>query len=125
MLLRDKKNNKNFSVLKYHLFQKNCFPSPAFALCDAHFEDAKHYFLYCPSFAALRKKLFASVAQLLGNRWHCASDKKNIDWFLNGTSHADFETNVRFFSMSKRLFPCPTVSVNFYLFVYVLFDRHV
>ena len=51
-------------------------------------------FLYCPSFAALREKLFASAAQLLGNRWHSASDNKTIDWFLNGISHDDFDTNV-------------------------------
>ena len=81
----------SFSALKYHLFQKRC------ALCDAPVEDAKHYFLYCPSFAALREKLFASASQLLGNRWHCASDKKKIDWLLNCISHTDFETNVRLF----------------------------
>ena len=28
----------------------------------------------------MREKLFASAA--LGNRWHCASDKKKVDWFL-------------------------------------------
>ena len=58
----------NFSVLNYHLFQKNCCPSPACALCDASIEDVKHYFLYCLCFAALRDKLFTSAAQLLGNR---------------------------------------------------------
>ena len=65
------------SALNYHLFQKNCCPSPACVLCDASIEDAKHYFLYCPSFAALRENpLLTSAVQLLGNRWHCASDKK-------------------------------------------------
>ena len=34
-----------------------------------------------PSFADLREKLFVSDSQLLGNRWHCASDRK-IDWYL-------------------------------------------
>ena len=53
----------------------------ACALCDASFEDVKHYFLYYPSFAALREKMFTSAAQLLGNRRHCASDKKKIVWF--------------------------------------------
>ena len=61
--------------------------------------DAKHYFLYCPSFAALRETLFTSAAQLLGNRWHCASDKKKIDWLLNGISTADFQINVRLFQL--------------------------
>ena len=45
----------------------------------------------CPSFAALCEKLFTSAAQLLGNRWHGASDKKKIDWLLNGISTADFQ----------------------------------
>ena len=99
----------NFSALNYHLFQKNCCSSPACALCDASIEDVKPYFLYCPCFAALRDKLFTSAAQLLGNRWHCASDKKKMDWFLYGMSSVDFQINVRLFqlvqsfiSLSKR-----------------------
>ena len=48
----------------------------------------------CPSFAALCEKLFTSAAQLLGNRWHGASDKKKIDWLLNGISTADFQIKV-------------------------------
>ena len=35
----------NFSALNYHLFRKNCCPSPACALWDASIEDVKHYFL--------------------------------------------------------------------------------
>ena len=52
----------NFSALKYHLFQKNCclsFACPLHISCNAPVEDPKHYFLCCPSFAALREKLFA------------------------------------------------------------------
>ena len=77
--------------------QKNCCPSPACALCDASIEDAKHYFLYCPSFAALREKLLTSAVQLLGSRWYCASDNKKIDWLLKRISTADFQINVRLF----------------------------
>ena len=66
---------------------------PACALCDASIEDMKRYFLYCPSFAAMREKLFTSAAQLLENRWHCASDKKKIDWLLNDISTADLISN--------------------------------
>ena len=36
-----------------------------------------------------------------------------------------FKLMLGFFSLSNRLFPCPTVSVNFHFYVYVLFDRHV
>ena len=72
----------------------------------------KHYFLYCPSFAALSEKLFTSAAQLLGNRWHCASDKKNIDWLLNGISTADFQLKLSCFSLSSRLFCYQIASVS-------------
>ena len=87
----------NFRSLRYNLFQKNCCSSPACALCDASIEDMKRYFLYCSSFAALpmREKLFTSAAQLLENRWHCASDKKKIDWLLNDISIADLISNQR------------------------------
>ena len=39
--------------------------------------------------------------QLLGNSWHCASDKKKIDWLSNGisTTAADFQINVRLFQL--------------------------
>ena len=83
----------NFSALKYHLFPKKLLSCP---LCDAPVEDAKHYFPYCPSFAALPEKLF--TWNLLGNTWHCASDKKKVDWFLCSISHDDFDTNVMLFS---------------------------
>ena len=92
----------NFTALNYHLFKKNCCPLSACALCDSSTKDVKHYFLYCPSFAALmREKLFTSVAQLLGYRWHCASDKKKIDWLLNGISTADFQINIRLFQLAQ------------------------
>ena len=83
----------NFSALNYHLFKKNCCPLYACALCDSSTKDVKHYFLYCPSFAALmREKLFTSLAQLL---------KKKIDWLLNGISTADFQINIRLFQLAQ------------------------
>ena len=36
---------------------------------------------------------------VLGNRWHCASDNKKIDWPLNGTSTADFQIIIRLFQL--------------------------
>ena len=64
--------------------------------------------------------LFASAAQLLGARLQSASDKKTIDWFLNGISHDDFA-----FFVSVRPITYFLVFVNFCSFVYVLFDRYV
>ena len=112
----------NFTALNYHLFQKNCCPQPACALCDTSIEDVKHYFLHCPSFAALCEKLFTSAAQLLGNRWHCASDKKKIDWLLSGISTADFQINwgcpVVYFAMKSLLLVAGCV---IYLYMYIIY----
>ena len=120
----------NFSVLKYHLFQKNCCLSPACPLSDAPVEYPKHWFLYCPSCAALRLK---TCLPPLHNYPDIDSIvlpiRKKIDWFLNGISDDDFDSNVMFcfvfFSTSNHLFPFPTVFLNFYCFLHVLFDRHV
>ena len=87
----------NFSALNYDLFKRNCSVSSACALCDAPIEDAKHYFLFCPSFAALREILFTSAAHLLGDGWLNASDKRKIDWFLNGVPGIDFQLNENLF----------------------------
>ena len=64
----------NFSALNYDLLKRNCSVSSACALCDAPIKDAKHYFLFCPSSAALREILFTSAAHLLGDRWLNASE---------------------------------------------------
>ena len=82
----------NFSALNYDLFTKNCSVSPACKYCNASIEDARHYFLYCPSFAALCNILLASAAHLLGDKW--LADKKKIDWLLNGVPDIEFQTNV-------------------------------
>ena len=119
-------NKKNdFSSPKYHLFQKHCCLSPACPLSDAPVEVLKHYFLYWPSFATLREALFASVAQLLGNRWHCASDKKKNRLVLKRISDDGFHTDVMFFSMIQSFNSLSNLSVNFCSFVYVLLDRHL
>ena len=110
----------NFIALKYHLFQKHFCPSTACPVCDAHVE------LYTP------QVLLLCVKNCLPPLHNCSKIdgivlpiRKKIDWFLNGISHDDFDTNVVFFSASNHLVPCPTVSVNFCSFVYVLFDRRV
>ena len=58
-------------------------------------------------------------AQLLGNRWHCASDTKNVDWLLNGISNADVQTNVRLFQYVQSFIFCPTItSANYFVFFF-------
>lgn len=65
--------------------------------CNAPAEDAKHFFLHCPGFAALHEILFASTAHLLGDSWVWASDKRKTDCVLNGVPNIDFQLNVSFF----------------------------
>ena len=60
-------------------------------------EDVKHYFLSCPMYAAHRIALFTSAAQLLGDEWRLASDKKKIECFLFGSPDLQFQSNVRLF----------------------------
>ena len=48
----------------------------------------------------------------IGNRWHCASDKKKSDWPLNGISTADFQLTLGCFSLSGGLFHYQITSVN-------------
>ena len=115
----------NFSALNYHLFQKNCCPPPACALCNASIKDVKHYFLYYPSFAALREKLFTSAAQLLGNRWHCASDKKKLIGFQMVFLPLIFKLTLGCFSFSSCLFCYQIASVSrcvCFIYIYIFFS---
>ena len=81
--------------------------------CNASIEDAKHYFLYCPSFAALRNILLASAAHLLGDTWLSASDEKRIDWLLNGVPDIEFQLMLISFNLSSLLSPNQIVFRNF------------
>lgn len=53
--------------------------------------------LFCPGFAALRETMFASATNLLGDKWLFASDKREIDFLLNGVSGIVFQINVHLF----------------------------
>ena len=53
--------------------------------------------MLCLRFATLHEILFASAAHLLGDRWLSASDKRKIDWLLNGVPGIDFQLNVNLF----------------------------
>ena len=87
----------HFSTLNQDRFKKNCSSSSVCHLCGALVEDVKHYFLFCPSFAALHKTLFSFTANLLGDEWLFASDKRKIDFLLNGDPGFDFQINVNLF----------------------------
>ena len=87
----------NFSALKYHLFFRKIVVLHHPVLFVMHLLKMRNIISCTAQVLPLREKLFASAAQLFGNRWHRASVKKKIDWFLIGISRADFEANVRFF----------------------------
>ena len=79
-------------------FIRNCVVSPACPHCNAPVEDVKHYFLYCPMYAAHRIALFTSAAHLLGDKWLLTtSDKKKIEYFLFGSLDLQLQSNVRLF----------------------------
>ena len=86
-------------------------------MCGALVEDVKHYFLFCPSFAALRETLF-SGAHLLGNKWVLVSDKKRIEFVLNGVPGLDdFQINVNLCSSVQSFISNQIVFRNYVLFV--------
>ena len=76
-----------------------------------------------------RKKLLTSATQLLGNRWHCASDKKIIDSLLNSISTADFQIrlfrsacSVVYFAIKSLLLVAVCVFyINFFVFLFLFF----
>ena len=91
----------NFSALNYHLFLKNCCPSPACAaLSDASIEDVKHYFLNCPRLLPCVKSCLPPLHNYLEiDGIVPQKTKKKNDWLLNGISPADFQTNVSLFQL--------------------------
>ena len=46
-------------------------------------ESVKHFFLFCPRYAAQRNVLFISAATILGETWSSSSDGK-INFLLYG-----------------------------------------
>ena len=55
--------------------------------------------------------MLASAAHLLGDRWLSVSDKKRIDWTLNGAPDIEFQINVNLFQ--SLLSPNQTIFCNF------------
>ena len=72
-----------------------------------------------PSFASLRGTLFSSAAHLLGTKWLLASDKKRIDFLLNGVPGLDFQINVNLLS-SLQSFDLSIKSFSCFVFVFII-----
>ncbi len=68
-------------------------------MCGFNTETIKHYFLYCPIFAAQRQKLLSSAAQLFADDWSRINDAQIVEMFLHGSSLLSLELNRELFSL--------------------------
>ena len=75
-------------------------------------EDVKHYFLYCPMYAAHRIALFTSAAHILEDKMLLASDKKKIECFCLVLRICNFSRVFVYSSKFSRLFPIHLVFLS-------------
>ena len=103
-----------FSCLREYLFKINRCASP-FCECGLDSESAKHFFLFCPRYAAQRNVLFTSAATILGETWSSSSDARKINFLLYGVKSVNYDVNcvlfreVQRFIMSTNRFSMATV----------------
>ena len=104
----------NFSALRYHPFRKIVvhhqpvhFSRQLLKILNTIFCTAQ-VLLLC-----VKSCLLPLLNYLKTARRHCASDKKKIDWFLNGISLGDFDSNVVFFQERPVIYS-PSLSNRFY-----------
>ena len=103
-----------FSCLREYLFKINRCASP-FCECGLESESVKHFFLFCPRYAAQRNVLFTSAATILGETWSSSSDARKINFLLYGVKSVNYDVNcvlfreVQRFIMSTNRFSMATV----------------
>ena len=103
-----------FSCLREYLFKINRCASP-FCECGLDSESVKHFFLFCPRYAAQRNGLFTSAATILGETWSSSSDARKINFLLYGVKSVNYDVNcvlfreVQRFIMSTNRFSMATV----------------
>ncbi|XP_015761479.1 PREDICTED: uncharacterized protein LOC107355163 [Acropora digitifera] len=103
-----------FSCLREYLFKINRCASP-FCECGLDSESVKHFFLFCPRYAAQRNVLFTSAATILGETWSSSSDARKINFLLYGVKSVNYDVNcvlfreVQRFIMSTNRFSMATV----------------
>ena len=103
-----------FSCLREYLFKINRCASP-FCECGLESESVKHFFLFCPRYAAQRNVLFTSAATFLGETWSSSSDARKINFLLYGVKSVNYDVNcvlfreVQRFIMSTNRFSMATV----------------
>ena len=67
-----------------------------FCKCGLDTESVKHFFLFCPRYAAQRN-LLTSAANILGETWSSSSDAKNLNFLLYGVKSANYDINCALF----------------------------
>ena len=96
------------------MFKINRCASP-FCECGLDSESVKHFFLFCPRYAAQRNVLFTSAATILGETWSSSSDARKINFLLYGVKSVSYDVNcvlfceVQRFIMSTNRFSMATV----------------
>ena len=85
-----------FSCLREYLFKINRCASP-FCECGLDIESVKHFFLFCPRYAAQRNLLLTSAANILGETWSSSSDAKKLNFLLYGVKSANYNINCALF----------------------------
>ena len=70
-----------FSSLREYLYKINRCASP-YCECGLDYESVKHFFLFCPRYAAQRNLLLTSAARILGETWSSSSDARKINFFF-------------------------------------------
>ena len=86
-----------FSCLREYLFRINRCASP-FCECGIDIESVKHFFLFCPRYAAQRNRLLlTSAANILGETWSSSSDAKKLNFLLYGVKSVNYDINCALF----------------------------
>ena len=85
-----------FSCLREYLFKIYRCASP-FCECGIDIESVKHFFLFCPRYAAQRNLLFTSAANILGETWSSSSDAKKLNFLFYGVKSVNYDINCALF----------------------------
>ena len=85
-----------FSSLREYLYKINRCASPC-CECGLDYESVKHFFLFCPRYAAQRNLLLTSAARILSETWSSSSDARKINFFLFGAKSVNYDINCTLF----------------------------
>ena len=68
-------------------------------ICECSFdsESLKHFFLYCPRYAAQLNVLLTSAAKILGETWKSSRVARKLNFLLYGVESVNCEINCALF----------------------------